>query len=212
MHELDDTIGRFVVHEYNQRTHSATGATLHGRWRSGAFVPRVPDRPETLDLLLLTAQTTRRVQRNGIRFASSRYISSVLAAYVGEDITVRYDPRDRTPFVTTREHRRFAEFADTVRAHCYVGLCYGPPGVCKTLSARRYAGTDDWEQWHPLPQGKSPLPAVPETVARAGTAFFTPTGFAHEYRPLRPDELTTVVSRRLPPRVTQHGHDRFGAD
>ena len=31
---------------------------------------------------------------NGIRFASTRYISPVLAAYVGEDVTVRYDPRD----------------------------------------------------------------------------------------------------------------------
>ncbi|WP_256998998.1 Mu transposase C-terminal domain-containing protein [Micrococcus luteus] len=29
-----------------------------------------------------------------IRFASTRYISPVLAAYVGEDVTVRYDPRD----------------------------------------------------------------------------------------------------------------------
>ena len=38
--------------------------------------------------------TTRRVQRDGIRFASTRYISPVFAAYVGDDVTVRYDPRD----------------------------------------------------------------------------------------------------------------------
>lgn len=35
-----------------------------------------------------------RARRDGIRFASTRYISPVLAAYVGEDVTVRYDPRD----------------------------------------------------------------------------------------------------------------------
>jgi putative transposase len=34
------------------------------------------------------------VQRDGIRFAGTRYVSPVLAAYVGETVAVRYDPRD----------------------------------------------------------------------------------------------------------------------
>jgi putative transposase len=34
------------------------------------------------------------VQRDGIRFASTRYVSPVLAAYIGETVTIRYDPRD----------------------------------------------------------------------------------------------------------------------
>jgi putative transposase len=54
----------------------------------------MPAHSEDLDMLLLTATATRRVQRDGIRFASTRYVSPVLAAYVGEDVTVRYDPRD----------------------------------------------------------------------------------------------------------------------
>lgn len=94
LHQLDDVLERFIVDEYNERPHSATGSSPHARWCSGSFIPRMPAHPEDIDSLLLTAATTRRVQRDGIRFASTRYLSPVLAAYVGEDVTVRYDPRD----------------------------------------------------------------------------------------------------------------------
>ncbi len=97
-------------------------------------------------------------------------------------------------FIATKEHRRFTEFADTVRRHRYIGLCYGPAGVGKTLSARRYASWDLAEPlllaWGP----RDPSDAkVYEALSRSRAVFYTPTvgGGLRELR----EELKLLTSR-----------------
>lgn len=91
---LDEAIGRYLVTDYHHRIHSETGQTPVARWLAGGWLPRMPDSLEQLDLLLLTVATPRKVHRDGIRCHGLRYLDLTLAAYVGEQVTVRYDPRD----------------------------------------------------------------------------------------------------------------------
>jgi putative transposase len=92
--ELDAALQTFVVRDYHLRRHSETKQLPQERWEAGGFLPRMPDSLEQLDLLLLTVATPRTVHRDGIRFQRLRYLDLTLASYVGEAVTIRYDPRD----------------------------------------------------------------------------------------------------------------------
>ena len=50
--------------------------------------------PRTARSLLLTVATSRKVRPDGIHFQGLRYLDLTLAAYVGESVIIRYDPRD----------------------------------------------------------------------------------------------------------------------
>lgn len=97
-------------------------------------------------------------------------------------------------FIATHEHRRFVEFADAVRRQGTIGLCHGPAGVGKTLSARRYA---NWDLAEPLLTAWGPRDPSDEKVyaalARSRTLFYTPT-VAASLTALR-EEFGLLVSR-----------------
>ena len=264
--ELAAELERFLVDEYHNEPHTTTGFKPQERWVVCGFLPRMPESLEQLDLLLLTVPKSRRVLRDSIRFAGLRYIDPTLAAYVGEEVLLRYDPRDVTEvrvfhegrfvcravcqelagetvplrevirarerrrrdlrqtikdrrkvvdsllearrgfvtegthgdapegppkprngrggrssgtpmtdapgaaFVETREYRRFREFCDACRRYRYIGLCYGPPGVGKTLSARRYADWDRVESARPYADRGV---FRPDEVPGNGCVFYT---------------------------------------
>jgi DNA transposition AAA+ family ATPase len=80
-----------------------------------------------------------------------------------------------TSFLVTKEYRRFAEFCDAVRRYRYIGLCYGPPGVGKTLSARHYADWDQLEQVFAR-EPEEDQPRFPELTACRSIVYTPPVG------------------------------------
>lgn len=92
--DLDAAIGTFVVGCYNARSHPAIGATPHAAWVAEGWLPRMPERLEELDELLVMVARPRVVGRDGIQFSGLRYLDPTLAAFVGERVTIRHDPRD----------------------------------------------------------------------------------------------------------------------
>jgi len=91
---LDAAIGHFIRDVYHRRPHGETRQAPQARWDAAGFLPRLPDSLEHLDLLLLTVARPRKIHPDGIRFQGFRYLDPTLAAYVGEAVVIRYDPRD----------------------------------------------------------------------------------------------------------------------
>ena len=92
--ELDATLGTYFLSTYNHRSHREIGMSPIEAWLGQGWLPRLPESLEALDVLLVMVAKSRIVQRDGVHFQGLCYIDPTLAAYVGEPVTIRYDPRD----------------------------------------------------------------------------------------------------------------------
>jgi putative transposase len=95
--QLERLLVRYIVDHYNQRIDARMrNQSRIGRWEAGrmAQLPLLGDRE--LDICLMR-RDQRTVYRNGyIQFANLAYQGEHLAAYAGETVILRYDPRDIT--------------------------------------------------------------------------------------------------------------------
>lgn len=92
--EFDSLFRTFLLDVYHRRQNAETKISPIERWEANGFLPRMPDSLEQLDLLLIQVAKERQIRPDGIHFQNLRYISTTLAAYVGEKVTLRFDPRD----------------------------------------------------------------------------------------------------------------------
>ena len=97
-------------------------------------------------------------------------------------------------FIVTKEHRRFTEFADTVKRQHTIGICYGLAGIGKSLSARRYS---NWDKAHTLIEEwgrrEDSDALVYAALAKSRTVLYPPSALLTP-RTLR-DELDEIFMR-----------------
>jgi len=131
LQELEQLIVRFIVDHYNQSLDARIGdQTRCQRWEAG--LPEVPVLIDErhLDICLMKA-TRRTVQRGGyLQFENLMYRGEYLAGYAGEQVTLRFDPKDITTIVVYRREgerevfltRAFAQNLETEKVSLHEAL------------------------------------------------------------------------------------------
>jgi putative transposase len=119
---FDTHFQTWLLEDYHHRQHSETRMAPLQRWEAGAFLPRMPESLEQLDLLLVHVAKRRRVQQDGIHFQGQRYFDLTLAAYIGKDVTIRYDPRDLAVIRVFYEERFLCKAVCNELAGIQIGL------------------------------------------------------------------------------------------
>lgn len=95
--QLEQLLVRHVVDNYNQNVDARMGDQSRiGRWEAGRIAQLRLMGDRELDICLMRRER-RTVYRSGyIQFANLTYLGEHLAAYAGESVIIRYNPRDIT--------------------------------------------------------------------------------------------------------------------
>lgn len=95
-------------------------------------------------------------------------------------------------FVETLEYQRFVEFCEACRQFRYIGLCYGPPGIGKTLSAVRYSRADQIvprDRWTSEVNDDMPV----DTLLYTASVINTPSGVKSDINLARERVMSIVL-------------------
>ena len=84
---------------------------------------------------------------------------------------------DKIEFILTKEYKKFEEFCNSCKDYRYIGLCYGAPGIGKTLSANRYSDWNKLKQYYDLNLqnfiNNRKLIAIPDRILECDTIVET---------------------------------------
>ncbi|EMK4659760.1 AAA family ATPase, partial [Listeria monocytogenes] len=96
-------------------------------------------------------------------------------------------------FIETKEFKRFAEFCDACIRYKYIGICYGLPGVGKTLSSRYYSNWDSIEKQIAYKTANNIGLDADEKILEARTIFYT----APAVRATKMTEQINLIGSRM---------------
>ncbi|MGP7815799.1 AAA family ATPase [Niallia sp. 01092] len=96
-------------------------------------------------------------------------------------------------FIETKEYKRFAEFCDDCIKYKYIGICYGLPGVGKTLSSRYYSNWGSIEKQIAYKSANNIGLDANEEILEAKTIFYT----APAVRATKMTEQINLIGARM---------------
>jgi len=94
-------------------------------------------------------------------------------------------------FLETKQYKRFKEFSDACVEYKYIGICYGAPGVGKTLSAKYYSKHQLVSLARPNGYAVKDNLHIPVELCECLSIYYLPTG------PTAPRQITNTVNQAI---------------